>query len=267
MESLSPVPAFPLELEQQIFEIAALLQPVGIPKLMLVAWRVKEWVEPLLYRIIALDQPRRLPVLPAITTTLLSSAMESRPAFFHRVIRHIMISDVHTSIPEYVLSICSGVDNLWVNDDLTQTISVMEPLRLQHLYAQTLPFLRILSPLHPFFSRITHLELMDAPDAQDLEAWRLGQSCISSRSSPISHSMTMPSLLFVASYPSSVAELSHDFRFVVMCCDYYQLDWQMGAHAGIDYWSRAEIFIGKRRSGEIDALQYEILVDESENLY
>ncbi|KAJ7088093.1 hypothetical protein C8R44DRAFT_892893 [Mycena epipterygia] len=66
--------------------------------------------------------------------------------------------------------------------------------------------------------------------------------------------------------PSSVTELSRDFRFVAMCCEHYHLDWQMGACAGVDYWSRAESFIAKRRSGEIDALQYEILVDESKNL-
>jgi hypothetical protein len=33
----------PLELERHIFEICALSRPVGIPKLMLVGWRVKEW--------------------------------------------------------------------------------------------------------------------------------------------------------------------------------------------------------------------------------
>ncbi|KAJ6476756.1 hypothetical protein C8R47DRAFT_1220238 [Mycena vitilis] len=49
-------------------------------------------------------------------------------------------------------------------------------------------------------------------------------------------------------------------------------DWIMGAYAGVDYWSRAEEFIAKRRSGEINPLRYfvdgekatEKDVDESE---
>ncbi|KAJ7088105.1 hypothetical protein C8R44DRAFT_819473 [Mycena epipterygia] len=281
MESLSPVPAFPPELERQIFEIAALLRPVGIPKLMLVAWRVKEWVEPLLYRIIVLELPGRLPLLPAITGNLLSSAMEAKPSFFGRAVRHLMLAGVDAPTLEYVLSICSGVDNLWVNDDLTQTISVMEPLRLKHLYAQTLPILRTLTPLHPFFSQITHLELMDIPKGRNLEPW-LELSLIPHLTHlsfdvevflPLCGELLetckfLAVLVFLgpARDPSPITELSHDFRFVVMRCEYYHLDWQMGAHAGIDYWSCAESFIAKRRSGEIDALQYEILVDESRNL-
>ncbi|KAJ7088109.1 hypothetical protein C8R44DRAFT_819487 [Mycena epipterygia] len=212
-------------------------------------------------------------MLPDITTDLLSSAMESRPTFFHHTIRHLMMAGVDTPTLKYILSICSGVHNLWVANDLTQMISVMEPLRLKHFYAKILPFLHTLTPFHPFFSQITHLDLMDALDARDLETWselylipqlthlsfnddaflplcgELLETC---------KSLTV--LVFLESIPdpSSVTELSRDFRFVGMCCEYYHLDWQMGAYAG---------FIAKRRFGEIDALQYEILVDESENLY
>jgi hypothetical protein len=41
LKSLTPI--LPTELERQIFELCALSRPVRIPKLMLVAWRVKEW--------------------------------------------------------------------------------------------------------------------------------------------------------------------------------------------------------------------------------
>ncbi|KAJ7088092.1 hypothetical protein C8R44DRAFT_892892 [Mycena epipterygia] len=170
MDSLSTAPAFPPELERQIFEIAALLRPVGIPKLMLVAWRVKEWVEPLLYRIIVLEWPPQLSMLPAITSKFLSSAMESRPSFFQPAIRHLMMTRVNTATLESVLSVCTGIDNLWTNYDLTEWKLLIEPLHLKHLYAYTLPILRTLTPFHPFFSQITHLELIDALDARDVEA-------------------------------------------------------------------------------------------------
>ncbi|KAJ7088096.1 hypothetical protein C8R44DRAFT_819465 [Mycena epipterygia] len=280
MQTLSPVPAFPPELERQIFEIAAFLRPVGIPKLMLVAWRVKEWVELLLYRIIALGRGQ-LPMLPAITGKFLLSAIKQRPSFFHGTVRHLMVASVKTTTVESILSVCTGVNNLWVNNDLTQLQTIMEPLRLKHLYAHTLPILRTLTPFHPFFSRITHLDLIDIPDARDLETWSElylipqlthlsfnDEAFLPLCGELLETCKSLAVLVFLESLPdpSSVTELSRDFRFVAMCCECYHLDWQMGAYAGLDYWSRAESFIAKRRSGKIDALQYEILVDESENL-
>ncbi|KAJ7887124.1 hypothetical protein B0H14DRAFT_2696630 [Mycena olivaceomarginata] len=49
---MSNPPKLPPELECTIFEIAALARPKMIPSLILVAHRVKHWVEPLLYRVI-----------------------------------------------------------------------------------------------------------------------------------------------------------------------------------------------------------------------
>ncbi|KAJ7088124.1 hypothetical protein C8R44DRAFT_819515 [Mycena epipterygia] len=279
MESLSTLPAFPPDLERQIFEISALLRPVGIPKLMLVAWRVKDWVEPLLYRIVAIDRVRWLPMLPAFTTgKFLSSAIKSKPSFFGRAVRHLMVAGGDTPSYEYILSICRGVEDLWINYDLTEIISVIEPLRLKHLHAHALPFLRTLTPIHAFFSQITHLELMDT--REDLETWselylipQLTHLSFNDNAfAPLCGELldtckSLAVLVFQGSQrnPSPLAGLSHDFRFVAMRCFYYHLDWQMGAYAGMDYWSRAESFIAKRRSGEVDAQQYEIFEDLSGN--
>jgi hypothetical protein len=41
--SISTEPRLPTELESLIFGIIALSHPVGIPNLMLVAWRVRQW--------------------------------------------------------------------------------------------------------------------------------------------------------------------------------------------------------------------------------
>ncbi|KAJ6476770.1 hypothetical protein C8R47DRAFT_1290093 [Mycena vitilis] len=53
-----------------------------------------------------------------------------------------------------------------------------------------------------------------------------------------------------------VTDLAQDVRLVTMSSDKSLEDWVMGAYAGVDYWSRAEEFIAKRRSGEINSLQY-----------
>ncbi|KAJ6574327.1 hypothetical protein B0H19DRAFT_1063302 [Mycena capillaripes] len=47
-------------------------------------------------------------------------------------------------------------------------------------------------------------------------------------------------------------ELAKDQRVVAMVYRSESKDWTTGAHTGIDYWSRDEDFIVKRRSGEID---------------
>jgi hypothetical protein len=51
-----------------------------------------------------------------------------------------------------------------------------------------------------------------------------------------------------------LSALSRDLRFVMMSRMYSLKDWQTGEHAGIDYWTRAEDFISKRRLGEIDGV-------------
>ncbi|KAJ7841718.1 hypothetical protein B0H14DRAFT_3457307 [Mycena olivaceomarginata] len=63
--------------------------------------------------------------------------------------------------------------------------------------------------------------------------------------------------------PDEGRKLTKDPRFVIMDCRYQANDWEVGAHTGIDYWSRAGDLVAKRLSGEIDALQYRIEVDES----
>ncbi|KAJ7840154.1 hypothetical protein B0H13DRAFT_2677050 [Mycena leptocephala] len=47
-----------------------------------------------------------------------------------------------------------------------------------------------------------------------------------------------------------------DVRFVIMRIANYVKDWHIGAEGGADYWSRAEDFIERHRTGEINSLQY-----------
>ncbi|KAJ7892197.1 hypothetical protein B0H13DRAFT_866618 [Mycena leptocephala] len=47
-------PKFPPELEQKILELTSALHPRSMPKLLLVAQRVKTWIQPLLYRVLSI---------------------------------------------------------------------------------------------------------------------------------------------------------------------------------------------------------------------
>ncbi|KAJ7808816.1 hypothetical protein B0H14DRAFT_2608603 [Mycena olivaceomarginata] len=69
---------------------------------------------------------------------------------------------------------------------------------------------------------------------------------------------------FMESY--GVPELIQEPRLVVVVCVGYREDWVKGAITGHDYWSQAEDFIAKRKSREIDPLEYYIPeIDEADD--
>ncbi|KAJ7088115.1 hypothetical protein C8R44DRAFT_819493 [Mycena epipterygia] len=161
MESLYSVPAFPPELERQVFETYALLRPIGIPKLMLVAWSVKQWVEPFLYRTITfeLHDSHMIAVLPAFTREYLSSALKSKPpSFFQHSIHRILLYSGAKGSYRDLLPAFTGLENLWAKEDLTDFTPFIAQLRLKHLYGPVPPLLRTLTPIHACFSQITHLD-------------------------------------------------------------------------------------------------------------
>lgn len=65
---------------------------------------------------------------------------------------------------------------------------------------------------------------------------------------------TLRVLIFLELGPPATleqSELMKDHRFVSMRFSKRVTDWQMGAREGVDRWSRAQVFVAKRKSGEI----------------
>jgi len=60
----------------------------------------------------------------------------------------------------------------------------------------------------------------------------------------------------IAGLPDEQA-LAKDPRFVMMGWEGVR-DWRIGTHGGVDYWARAEEWVTKRKSGEVDPLQYRL---------
>ncbi|KAJ7123380.1 hypothetical protein C8R44DRAFT_875586 [Mycena epipterygia] len=276
-------PVLPPELEFQIFEICACSRPVLIPKLMLVAWRVKEWVEPLLYRTIALTHSRPIEGYPTFTTDIVLSAIRTKGGdFFRDSVRNLFLF----SIPEYamkkILSVCIRVENLWAVAEDADVSSIMS-LCLKQLYVDLFPLFSAIQSGHPLFAEITHLELMGPDEPLDTEIWCSTLSLLPrlthlsfnnvdfiSVCLPLLQKCKHLSVLVSLDVRRRAIEplqdgdaLTQDVRFVVIRARWFLKDWQMGIHAGRDYWSRAESFIAKRRSGEIDARQYKMLEDET----
>ncbi|KAJ7061751.1 hypothetical protein C8F01DRAFT_1252528 [Mycena amicta] len=88
-------PILPFEIEGIIFETAAFSRPKQVPTLMLVAWRVHQWVEPLLYRTLSIRIPplNFFPMLeiPNITLTHLTHLIASKDATFLDAVRNVAI--------------------------------------------------------------------------------------------------------------------------------------------------------------------------------
>ncbi|KAJ7137581.1 hypothetical protein C8R43DRAFT_1132176 [Mycena crocata] len=265
MERPSLETTLPLDLERHIFELYAHWRPVSIPTLMLVAWRVKVWVEPILYRTLLVTNDDPIAGYPRFTAERVRSVLESKaPTFLRSCVRNVYLDDVGDTTLELVLSQCTGIENLWIRHDLDNLIPLFARLSLKHLYADIRPLLPALSPSHPFFSQITHLELIGGsvdPSPKEMGIW-----------SGLAH---LPRLTHLSFNDDDFIDIcspllqSCKFLVVLICLEMASVDTEaddraMGTHAGVDYWTRAEDFVAKRRSGEMDALKFRISEDSSE---
>ncbi|KAJ7183011.1 hypothetical protein C8R43DRAFT_18519 [Mycena crocata] len=283
--SLLP-PVFPPELERTIFEIRARAWPLSIPELMLVAHRVKIWLEPLLYRTVVMTDGEDVIEghIGALMKGFMPVIQSKPPSFFKDSVHHLLLAaSTPLEVANSVIAVCSGVEDLWINID-GPDLTTIGSLPLKRFYGHLMQQLiggRI-NFMQRIFSQITHLEVFDLVSANELEAW-YGLALIP-HLTHLSFNWTNPLPLFPVLLDSCkslqvlvlleehhadgsnrdlVSALSEDPRFVSMACENCILDWQMGAHTGIDYWWRAEEFIAKRRLGEINCLRYRIPEDES----
>ncbi|KAJ6556180.1 hypothetical protein B0H19DRAFT_140188 [Mycena capillaripes] len=285
----SPTPRLSCDLERYIFEICALSRPVLVPKLMLIAWRVKE-VEPLLYRTIAVQFPTTIDGYPIFTWDVLMSAIHSKPAsFFHRSVRNVCLFLYNDATlvanAQNLLSVCTGTENLAIFIGIDRLVPLIASLPLKRLYTHGKALFRDLPVTHPLFTHITHLGLGNATwlTQEHIRRFTLMPRLTHLSFSDISDLGIAPCLDLLQTCRSlsvlivhinggieasqqSFPALARDPRFVVMRNAFYVPDWQMGALVGTDYWTRAEDFIAQRRSGEVNALQYEIPGDASYDL-
>ncbi|KAJ6601998.1 hypothetical protein DFH09DRAFT_900153 [Mycena vulgaris] len=130
-DSTLPTPdrVFPPELERNIFEISALANPGTIPRLILVARRVQEWLEPFLYRVVFLANT---PPFPRLKLTILLRAIQNKPAtFFRGAVRHLYIDNQVTDFEKRtILAACTGITNLCAPTRLTAHQKYLEDLPL-----------------------------------------------------------------------------------------------------------------------------------------
>ncbi|KAJ7209409.1 hypothetical protein C8J57DRAFT_1484284 [Mycena rebaudengoi] len=262
--SLPPEPSLlPPELEWKIFEIAATDHPKTIPTLLLVARRVLQWIEPLLYRTLVMGQQNsRLD--PAALLRLQPARLKH--------IRHLLSCNEFTFRDLLrALPLCEGLQTLQVHN-----MWILAPLQKMQLSVQRVSIIRsedlryLSDPSLPPFRTLTHLEMIGGNDV-DLNFTQLPAlthlSFYTARPPPsffhrIANWTTLRVLInkiwVRASWNKRHEHQSTnvDPRCVLMFLSARQSlwveDWIIGAAGGKDFWARAELFIDKRRRGEIE---------------
>ncbi|KAJ7620058.1 hypothetical protein FB45DRAFT_1032759 [Roridomyces roridus] len=252
-------PRFPLDLEREIFETAAILRPKIIPRLLLVAQRVHTWLEPMLYRVVSLTDGVD-PVLPSFG--------RKPPDFLRDTIRHVFLDiDVTTAAAQAVLEVATETQSLALlsfnpNFDFE---SLAEPLgKLSKV--QRLAIHKLTLPMYP---SLTHLDLFQLPHDFIVSLWPQ-----IARFPALTHlAIPCDSELAVAEHILSTCEtihvlismsqqgtqthvdeailLDHD-RFLTMGVgnEEYKRDWEIGVRGGVDFWARVDQFVAKKL-GEI----------------
>ncbi|KAJ7176961.1 hypothetical protein C8R46DRAFT_1077865 [Mycena filopes] len=269
MDSSSP-PCFPTDLEREIVETAAYLHPETIPALLLVSHRVHEWIERIKYRTVTTDGK-----LSTLSFQSLLRAIRSNikpPSFFAERVQHLFAGyrRVDDELAE-VLSAWIGFRRNYGSDPMT----LLPSLRPRRLYVHIRALLADLeSPhLHPAFSLLTHLDVLDA--FKNLHTsnltfdWVIRELSLfpalthlalydcSASATAVLAKCTMLELLVDAPCDDPKSRhlyVADDLRFVSIALSDadYARDWIIGTQGGRDFWARGDMFVAKRRRGEIE---------------
>ncbi|KAJ7131237.1 hypothetical protein C8R44DRAFT_978191 [Mycena epipterygia] len=227
---------------------------------MRIAWRVKLWVEPLLYRTLLIRRTSHLTVTDCFPSCSLSTFMEivstEKASFLRDSVRNLVVDFLSTENIRAVLSTCKSVENIHVIVADSPSLYYAPPslsMPLRHLYCDIQDFCDITSFelfRHSSFHRITHLELFTGSLI----------SCSATTDIPVCGQALaalkyLRALIILHTPPAHLSVeleiLSEDPRFVMMQLEYYEEDWEAGILTGDDYWARADEFIAKR-SREIE---------------
>ncbi|KAJ6505248.1 hypothetical protein C8R45DRAFT_1181366 [Mycena sanguinolenta] len=271
-------PRLPPELERGVFEIAALAQPTWVPVLMLVARRVKCWVEPCLYRVVFLsgggmEKLHKLK-LPRFNVDELDARF---PNLRHS--KHLFIDRDYvrgTALKNWLLA-CTGVTNLFAYLRYTPEMltSISGFTNIAYLTIDVRALCSTAIPL-PLFLSVTHLELLDfSTQNEDVESVCLNISLIPCLThialnmyldTLLSHAalhdiVQLQCIVFLSTAaPWDDSPLRDDGRFVCIEDELgYYIDRLNGAVFGQDYWSFADAFLAARRAGTINRMYPNLL--------
>ncbi|KAF7299798.1 hypothetical protein HMN09_00985900 [Mycena chlorophos] len=284
MDTISS-PLLPPELERIVFETAARMAFGSIPPLMLVARRVHIWLEPLLYRVI-----RQKHVPAAVMIAVLESRPEIlRNAVESLFFDSSLEGELSTERSDQLLAICSTSISTLFFDRFPKDKAAWTTLpSLPKLSRLTCPLLILTgivsldpSTMQYRYPLLTHAEVGGPVAAEFL--------VLAGSISTLTHlACTNPSDSFDASIRRFLESTPRIVAVIIVCgssfvgqyfdavndvalaeCDQARLmggtypdgadedswmEWQDSAlGTGMDFWDRGELFLERKRKGEVDA--------------
>ncbi|KAF7309233.1 Zn(2)-C6 fungal-type domain-containing protein [Mycena indigotica] len=158
-------PRLPPELEREIFEAAAEMDPLSIPQLLLVAKRVHLWIEPLAYHTVTVDDSMRF-------LSFLDNAKNGwkPPAFFAQHVRYLRLFIHEEDIPDEAilcaLALCTGITRIGgagpvVGPDLLPFLASLRLERIALSLTHVFPDLEGVDLGLPCFQTLTHYDVFD----------------------------------------------------------------------------------------------------------
>ncbi|KAJ7059490.1 hypothetical protein C8F01DRAFT_1370414 [Mycena amicta] len=255
-------PRLPQDLEREIFELTACLYPGKRAILVLVARRVRAWVEPFIYKTLivnGLDGAQHI----------LSLAASRPPEFFPSIVRRLVLS-ADTHIPANVLALCTGATHLAMEDDILREHWAQIHatfLSLQHVQRLTFAAreLPVLDPTAPVFSLVTHLSLLDFahdglpqfvtgfPVLTHLAlfrppGWLMVQEFLDACPRLRVLVIITATRYWASKIAGGIPGRITDDRLVVCASK----NWEEGIMEGYTFWHAAEGFVRDKRSGAVD---------------
>ncbi|KAF8208734.1 hypothetical protein K438DRAFT_1961303 [Mycena galopus ATCC 62051] len=277
---------FPPELEREIFETAAFLDPGVIPTLLLVARRVLIWIEPLLYTVVCTSSH------PSILNATKSKSSD----FFHNAVRHLFLDGISTSWTAEeatdLLRLCTGVVNLgaigkFSNPSLLPILARMKVQRMAGSLDVLFGDYQSIDLTHQAFSYITHIDIFDEIVSNEPRISEglaalpaLTHLCLNNDVplEVLEKSLTdcLRLELLVVLFPLSSTYGVHewlnkihisDMRFLAGVFRDYWDDWEKGARGLPDFWTAADAFVAQKRCGAIaaDRFLFNVQVPEQPN--
>ncbi|KAK6988712.1 hypothetical protein R3P38DRAFT_3443704 [Favolaschia claudopus] len=267
-------PRLPQDLERSIFELAAASSTSKeVLVLMRIAWRVKDWLQPLLYRTIVPQYFR--PMVPTIPLNVAldllqgegSQAMEYsvRSLCWHLTDpsgSHNPNLALHT-----IIESCPNISDLClVTRAPRESVLILDAM--QHLLRLNLDARHLFAPERPeygsaLFRNVTHLELFEEAPYLDTDLstlvnlTHLALNIVSDVSAFHSRICTDTRLQCI-DMPTLV-----DDRVVGMYGIDFIQDWIRGVTTGDDFWRAAERFIAARRIGKVDRSHNLVAYDDA----
>ncbi|KAJ7239499.1 hypothetical protein C8J57DRAFT_1478395 [Mycena rebaudengoi] len=270
-------PIFPPDLEREIFEMTATEHPKTMTSLVLVAHRVLQWIEPLLYRTLVLTHKSRQHRVYALML-----AAQRTPAKFTKYTQNLFLWHEQNSPNDkcamLLMSLCNGISRLSLFDSKPAMLPALDNMRVNRLAVSLASlFGNPSDPCQigigrPLFQAVTHLEVWDtselavgAPFAQLPALTHLcvtqQRGCVIQQRGDLQLFLSILKKceklhVLIDGYWFQVEfkqVLVDDPRLVLMThfLGEYVAEWEVGIKGGQDFWARAEKFIAKKKRGEI----------------